>query len=74
MVELQSPVLNDEVFGMQRLAVQPRGGKGGGEEKRENGEDRSGQDGNSHSRDGREDETQRGTQRTRGGGGGDVRV
>ena len=40
MVELQSPVLNDEVFGMQRLAVQPRGGKGGGEEKRENGEDR----------------------------------
>ena len=27
MVELQSQVPNDEVFGMQRLAVQPRGGK-----------------------------------------------
>ena len=33
MVELQSPVLNDEVFGMQRLAVQPRGGKEEGRKK-----------------------------------------
>ena len=40
MVELQSPVLNDEVFGMQRLAVQPRGGSGGGEGER-GGQDRS---------------------------------
>ena len=39
MVELQSPVPNDEVFGMQRLAVQPRGGSGGGEEER-GGQDR----------------------------------
>ena len=34
MVELQSRVPNDEVFGMQRLGVQPRGGK---EEERERG-------------------------------------
>lgn len=35
MVELQSQVPNDEVFGMQRLAVQPRGGKEEGRKKRE---------------------------------------
>ena len=41
MAELQSQVPNDEVFGMQRLAVQPRGGKEEGEEERENREDRT---------------------------------
>ena len=41
MVELQSRVLNDEVFGMQRLAVQPRGGMEEGEEEREEREDRT---------------------------------
>ena len=41
MAELQSQVPNDEVFGMQMLAVQPRGGKEKGEEERENGEDRT---------------------------------
>ena len=43
MVELQSRVPNDEVFGMQRLAVQPRGGK---EEEREKG--RTGRTGQKH--------------------------